>query len=78
MSGENAEFVNVQTAGTYSYHCALKINQTHFSLRNDTEPNECLYGHDGVIHSRLSEWTRALKPLTGIALFGAMEMRPFL
>jgi hypothetical protein len=50
MRGENAEFVNAQTAGTYSYHCALMVNQTHCSLRNDTELNECLYGHDALIH----------------------------
>jgi hypothetical protein len=67
-----------KTAGTYSYHCALKVDQTHCSVRNDTELNECLYGHDALTYSRLREWTTALKPLTAIALFGAMEMRPFL
>jgi hypothetical protein len=78
MCGVNAEFVDVQTASTYSYHCAWKVNQTRCSMRNDTELNECLYGHDASTYSRLREWTTALKPLTGIALFGGMEMRPFL
>jgi hypothetical protein len=32
------------------------------------EPNECLCA---VIYSRLSEWARALRALTAIALFGA-------